>query len=263
MSYQTIQELNELVRVEKQRTTLARKGDFSSLRRTYRVAHVKTNGNTGDFWDHRFDVERDETHIHYVERDRNQTAYRWLLELLRPGSRVLNVGCGNGKFESFFDFSRFSGVSYEGIDIAKKSIRQLGKKYSQFHFWVSDITTEQLKHTFDVLCVFEVLEHISAAKVLSVLMKLYAATEKGGYIMVAVPLNEPLLEMFPLNPNEHVRLYSKEVICAELEIVGFRVVKTQEFIAFPTYYWLKKLLSKTLLPNRWKSNDLLVLAQKV
>ncbi len=262
MSFQTIEELRSLAKLERIRTKYALQRNISALRKTYLKSVTKKNGNSGKFWDHRFDAERDESQINFVELDRNQTAYRWLLRLIYPGARVLNVGCGNGKFESLFDLRRFGGVAYEGIDFARSSIEELQKRFQRLHFWVGDITTKKLTHKFDVICVFEVFEHISSENIFSLLKKLYAATEKGGYILVAVPTNEPLLEMFPSNPNEHVRLYTKELICAELEMTGFTIQKVEEFTAFASMYSIKKLLAKTLLKGRWKPNDLLILAQK-
>lgn len=257
----TLQELHDIIAIEKKRKALAKKHDLSAFRRTYRPV-VKKNGNTGRFWDHRFDAEGDETQVNYSERDRNITAYHWLLELLHPGTRVLNVGCGNGKFESFFNLEKFAGVAYEGIDFARHSIQALSATYPQFDFRVGDILTEKLLRLYDIVCIFEVLEHISPEHVLNVLRALHRATDKHGYLLVAVPVNEPLLEMFPSNPNEHVRLYSREVICAELEIAGFEIVRVEEFIAFSSQYTLKKLLSRTILKNHWKPNDLLIMAKK-
>jgi 2-polyprenyl-3-methyl-5-hydroxy-6-metoxy-1,4-benzoquinol methylase len=254
--------LKQLIKDEHERSTLALAGDLMALRKTYRAPAHKKNGNTGVFWDNRFSDEHHSQHVNYVERDRNNTAYRWLLPFVRPGTSILNVGCGNGKFEACFDLERFIGVRYEGIDFAKKTVDAIQHKFPDFHFWVGDVTKTKFDQHYDVICVFEVLEHISTHQVIHVLKKLQASLKPEGHLLVAVPTNEPLLEMFPSNPNEHVRLYTREIICAELALCGFSVERIEEFIAFPSQYPLKKFMAKHLLKHHWKANDLLILAKK-
>lgn len=259
----SLKKLTSLLNLEKKRTRLAKNKNYQELLKTYSDTSLKQNGNTAKFWDSKFTaVAAQGIESTGVEKDRNQTAYRWLKSLLKPGMNVLNVGCGDGKFETFFQEQDLQGVRYEGLDFASQSIAQLQKKFPQMHFQVGDILTTQLAKKYHLICAFEILEHISAFQVLAVLKKFYAALNKGGYLLVAVPTNEPLLEMFPANPNEHVRAYSQEVIWAELELNGFSVIKVEEFIAFASHYAFKKMLAKTILKNHWQPNDLLFLAQK-
>jgi ubiquinone/menaquinone biosynthesis C-methylase UbiE len=255
--------LQSLLNLEKSRTRLAKSKNYQQLLKTYSDTTLKRNGNTAKFWDNKFAaVSEQGIESTGVEKDRNQTAYNWLKALLRPEMKVLNVGCGDGKFETFLSPQDMAEIHYEGVDFAPQSISQLQKKFSYLDFWVGDILTAKLKSKYQIICAFEILEHISSFQVLAVLKKLYRALTIGGYLMVAVPTNEPLVEMFPANPNEHVRAYSREVICAELELSGFSILKVAEFSAFASHYFLKKILSRTILKNHWLPNDILVLAQK-
>jgi trans-aconitate methyltransferase len=175
---------------------------------------------------------------------------------------VLNVACGDGKFESLISAQVADQIEYEGMDFATKSVAQLKPRFPKLSFWSGDIITKRLAKQYDLICAFEILEHISDSQVLAVLKKFHQALTVGGYLMVAVPTNEPLLEMYPANPNQHVRAYTREIITAELELSGFTFVKVEQFSAFSSYYWLKKLLSKTFLRGYWQANDILVLVQK-
>ncbi len=76
-------------------------------------------------------------------------------------------------------------------------------------------------------------------------------------------MNEGLEEMVKsgFNPNAHVRVYTKELIKAELEMVGFRVVKHRLLYAFHKNYWIKSLLTKLFGLNK-KPNNIVLLAQK-
>lgn len=259
-----IQSLRSLIRLEEKRTLLSKQHKYIELRKTYTTIERGRNKNTQRFWDTTFSPKQQKglEGNSKVEMDRNKTAYRWLTHIMKPKDRILNVGCGDGKFESLFT-KEMDAVSYEGMDFATQTIKMVSVRFPKLHFRVGDIVKTVLdKHAYDGILAFEIFEHVFDADILSVQKKIYDALKKNGYLLVAVPLNEPLLDMFPSNPNEHVRLYSKELICAELEISGFTIIKTQEFIAFPKHYALKKFLSRTVLRNYWKANDILVLAKK-
>lgn len=262
MLNKTKKALAKLLEIEEQRDTFARRRDFAALMRTYKFSVSQRNGNTGKFWDDKFTAIGGEGSYPSVEKDRNGTAYRWFRNILQTNMHVLNIGCGNGRFEYEFDQDALPPCYYEGMDFAQKTIDELTMKFPKYYFWKGDIVKDGLKKKYDIFCIFEVLEHISDRDTFSVLKKLFNSLNQDGFMMVAVPLNEPLMEMYPSNPNEHVRHYTKELICAELELAGFTIIKTQEFVAFSSHYFLKKLLSKTILRNRWKPNDLLILVQK-
>lgn len=260
MNYINKKTVIELQKLELQRKKYSVNMDYSSLRMTYKKIK-RINKNSGRFWDSTFSQPKIETN--FIENDRNISACRWLNRVAgSPKSRVLNIGCGDGKFESIF-LVRNSCVQYEGIDFAPKSVRKLKRTFPRHNFYVKDITKTKLsKNKYDAVCAFEVLEHISDTKILDVYQNIFQSLKQGGYLLVAVPLNEPLVEMFPVNPNEHVRMYSKEVIFAELIISGFNIIRSKEFIAFKTFYRIKKILSSSLLRGRWNPNDILILAQK-
>jgi hypothetical protein len=57
-------------------------------------------------------------------------------------------------------------------------------------------------------------------------------------------------------------MYTEPLICAELELSGFKIIKTTTFYGFPAYYAIKKLLAKALLRRHCKPNNILILAQK-
>ncbi len=72
-------------------------------------------------------------------------------------------------------------------------------------------------------------------------------------------MNEGLEEMKD-NPNGHVRMYTQDLIKAELEIAGFNILAFKTLYAFNTHYMFKKIISK-ILRNKWIPNNIIVLAQ--
>jgi len=92
-----------------------------------------------------------------------------ILRLLRPlrsrlrGARVLNVGCGWGHFEPFFD-DVCSAVEVVGIDFVDDAIAQLRTSRPQYTYLKVDISEplpEALAgRSFDVVTAIDVLYHI-------------------------------------------------------------------------------------------------------
>ena len=72
-------------------------------------------------------------------------------------------------------------------------------------------------------------------------------------------MNEGLEEMKD-NPNGHTRMYTEDLIKAELKIAGFSVLDFKTLYAFNNYYQVKKTISK-IFRNRWQPNNIVLLAQ--
>jgi 2-polyprenyl-3-methyl-5-hydroxy-6-metoxy-1,4-benzoquinol methylase len=107
----------------------------------------------------------------------------WLEATQNKGIRILDIGCGTGQFaEMLLDngFSSYRGFDFSdvAIDIAKKRIPLWGD-----NFQVGDIfTTDALdKYKYDVVCLFEVLEHINND--IACLSKVRA----GATVLLSVP----------------------------------------------------------------------------
>jgi TolB-like protein len=72
-------------------------------------------------------------------------------------------------------------------------------------------------------------------------------------------MNEGLEEMKD-NPNGHLRMYTEDLITAELRLAGFKVLAVKTLFAFKNFYKVKKIIAR-ILKNRWKPNNIIVLAQ--
>lgn len=102
---------------------------------------------------------------------RKQQVRRYVLEIIKWGSRVLNRNLLNGRGKAALDVGCAYGyatnvlesLGYEayGIDISRYGVRQANKNYTG-HFLVCDAQTSFpfKKKTFDLLTCFDVLEHL-------------------------------------------------------------------------------------------------------
>lgn len=252
---------NEFFRLEYLRQRLASQKSYTKLEKTYKSKLSLSNDNTGDFWDAKFFSIHEIELRNPMELDRNTTASRWFSNMLISGYRTLNIGCGDGNFETLI-YKIPKSFSHTGADIALKTIKKLRARFSKFSFISFDLIKEKFDKKYDVICLFEVLEHIQTINTFRVLRKIFNALEKGGLFIISVPMNEGLDINYPFNPNEHQRMYTQDLILAELKIAGFEIIRSKVFFAFNNHYQFKTIIARHIFVNKWKPNNILVLCRK-
>lgn len=87
------------------------------------------------------------------------------LNYLKPGARILDIGCSSGGFDKLLSEK---GVEILGIDISKKAIlkaRKINKDYKRVRFLVRDISKWKSNERFDcILGLFNLLGFIPLTK---------------------------------------------------------------------------------------------------
>lgn len=78
------------------------------------------------------------------------------------GASVLNVGCGVGYFEPFFD--RMGAARIAGVDVAASSIERLRKRHPRYEYQVADVglplSAPLIGRSFDLVTAIDVLYHV-------------------------------------------------------------------------------------------------------
>lgn len=107
--------------------------------------------------------------------------FRKLLKKFTPNSveRVLEIGFGNG---SFLAYLRELNIDSIGVEIEKQLVSAAKNKGFEVY---EDIS--QLDYKFDLIVLFDVLEHIPANELLNFLEKLESLLAANGKIIVRVP----------------------------------------------------------------------------
>lgn len=243
-------------KVERLRDLLAKNGDLVELRKTYSrsFAYIK-NTNTEKFWDKYFINTQNLKDQDGITRDRVLNAYK-----LKPKNtiRILDIGAGYGFIEELL--SQNKKIEIYANDISKVAIKNLKTRFDGKFRTESIFTMKYPKNFFDTVFALEVLEHIPTHKIFMVLDKIKNILKAGGSFILSIPINEGL-EQMSNNPNAHLRVYTEELINAELKIAGFKVKKIIPLYAFGRFYGVKKVLAR-ILWWKWKPNDLVILAVK-
>lgn len=130
-----------------------------------------------------------------------------LRKFLRDGMRLLDVGAGakgvRGEIEDL------------GIHVNYKSM-DVDKTLRHDYYDLDDITER-----FDVITMFEVIEHISLEEGLETLKKLSSLVRDGGLIILSTPnIFNPARYM---RDSTHQTFYAYDELCGFLSIAGFEV----------------------------------------
>lgn len=248
--------------IEKNRDSLAKDKNYRGLRKTYGNNTIDIfNSNTGKKWDE------------LNEKSINKSTYPMACDRLNivtnyikgKNLKILDIGFGHGDLEKIIS-NNFSCKELVGVDISGNSVKKMNKLYPKWRFIQKNISEVNLpQKRFDYVLALEVLEHISARKILKVLENIYKSIKPGGYLIITVPLNENLCELMRANRNisSHVRMYTPDLIKAELAMTGFSLVKTRLLYAFHKHYKIKSFVMRYLCPCPKKPNIIIICARKV
>jgi SAM-dependent methyltransferase len=96
-----------------------------------------------------------------------------MLKTIRDGERVLDIGASNRNLEERLN-RHFPNLIYKSMDIDRK----------QFHDFYS---LEEIRECFDVVFLFEVIEHLTLEEGIPLLKKVYDLLNEGGRLILTTP----------------------------------------------------------------------------
>jgi ubiquinone/menaquinone biosynthesis C-methylase UbiE len=155
---------------------------------------------------------------------------RFLLEEVRPGERVLDLGSGAGDFTAAL---AQAGARPVGVEVAEAAVRRARTRHPELDFRLVPIDgpLPLQDNSFDVVWVSEVIEHIAdtarwLSEVRRVLVprgRLLLSTPSHGRLRVALGGIERFSE--PL--GDHLHLYTRRSLASTLEELGFDAIEVR------------------------------------
>lgn len=157
---------------------------------------------------------------------------------LKPGIRVLDVGCGNG-----FTCGEFlqRGCEVVGVDLSEQGIEWARHTYPQGRFELlgadRSILQNLRENPFDIVVSTEVVEHLYAPREWA--NGCFAALKPGGKFICTTPYHGYLKNFFislfgkwdkhanPLWDGGHIKLWSRRTLTQLLEEAGFSNIRIQ------------------------------------
>lgn len=186
---------------------------------------------------------------------------------LSPGTRVLDVGCGDGRHLGML--RRMAGVDAIGVDLAASDLESANERLRTLdavppsqggsvrdagHWLTLRADVARLPFpdgSFDCVIASEVLEHVHDDQ--AVLQELTRVLRPGGTLAVSVPRTVPEAICWALSreyrdtPGGHVRIYRRNQLRRRVRHAGLRVTGGHSAHALHSpYWWLKCLVG----PNR-------------
>jgi len=151
---------------------------------------------------------------------------------LKPWSRILDVGCGNGRFLSVLFHMGFSNLT--GID---KFISKDFALFNKVRVWKKGI--DDLTKKFDLITLHHVFEHMPHQK--NVLTSLYNKLNKKGTVIIRIPVKNKAWEIYrehwvQIDAPRHFYLHTINSFKLLAENTGFAVTKI-DFDSYAFQFW--------------------------
>jgi len=181
---------------------------------------------------------------------------RFLLEHVAAEERVLDVGCGEGRFAS--ELIRV-GASVVGIDVAEEPLRRARERDGELELRVVDADGPWPLDdaSFDVVWAGETIEHV--ADTLGWLSEIRRVLAPGGRLLLSTPDHGRLRVLWlalsrrafeaHFDPRaDHLRFYTQAGLTRLLGELGFRDVSVRAVAGPPG---ARQLLLAQAVRSRW------------
>jgi 2-polyprenyl-3-methyl-5-hydroxy-6-metoxy-1,4-benzoquinol methylase len=160
---------------------------------------------------------------------------RFLLDRVRAGERVLDVGCGEGRFAAELVGA---GARVVGIDVAEEPLRRARARHPELDLRLVDGEGpwDLADASFDVVWAGEVIEHV--ADTAAWLSEVRRVLRSGGSLLVSTPAvgrlalaraslsRRTFAERFDPR-GDHLRFYSRETLGQLLGELGFEQIRVR------------------------------------
>jgi SAM-dependent methyltransferase len=186
----------------------------------------------GNQW---FDIARLE---HFWIRRRFQVLQRLAGDFSAHARKIAEVGCGHGLLQRQIEDAY--GQEVVGFDLNEEGLRQNVSRLSPVYCYDIFDQRSELQQRFDVIFLFDVLEHITDEH--SFLNALLFHLAPGGRVVVNVPAGQWVYSVYDRAVG-HVRRYSIRTLRQAADSAGLRVVKWT--------YWGLPLIPSLVVRKLW------------
>lgn len=147
---------------------------------------------------------------------------------LKPGARLLDVGCGAG---GFLHRAKAAGFSVAGLDFNSARAGALkAAGFEVFHGGLPDFARTAAPASFDAVTIFQVVEHLDAPRVW--LESAKALLKPGGLLIVGTPNRDRTFDPFKDPsiadvdmPPHHLTRWNAAALSGLLSHAGFAVIE--------------------------------------
>jgi SAM-dependent methyltransferase len=164
-------------------------------------------------------VDAEDNHFWFAVRNRViASVLRRLVRNKQPGYHVLEIGCGAGNVLRVLE-STCVGGQVMGVELFEEGARRARTRVD-CPVVTGDIDAMSFEHRFDLIGMFDVLEHIEDD--VATLRHVTELLAPGGRVLVTVPADPRLWSSFDVASHHH-RRYTKESLVRSFRAAGFEL----------------------------------------
>ncbi len=149
---------------------------------------------------------------------------------ISPPAKILDIGCGNGRFLGYLIERSFTGY---GIELPGKAAERAAQ-IPGLHLKVGQLAEEDFgEDFFDGICMWHVFEHLTEPK--ETLRIIQRILKPGGYLIMSLPNIDSLQSKLfrgswlHLDPPKHLFFLESPVLISEMKTLGFNLIKINYF----------------------------------
>jgi 2-polyprenyl-3-methyl-5-hydroxy-6-metoxy-1,4-benzoquinol methylase len=167
------------------------------------LKYGRYNPNTRDYWNVRYKSGE----YTRIEDEKYRLLRREILRFLPANSKVLDLGCGTGRFMELLAFQK--SCQCTGLDISTVSIELVREKgFEGFQSKLPRLPTGIVNRRFDVCVLIETLEHLTLPE--RTLKRVAELINPNGYLIISVPEGCMKPEVY----DEHISAFDRESLAA-------------------------------------------------
>ena len=148
------------------------------------------------------------------------------LEQLKPNSRVLDLGCGNGMDLNWIEKAGHQGVGIEGSAQMIEIAHALNPKLEVLNKNLLFLSLKEAE--FDGVWVNQTFQHFPSELVQRMIATCFRGLKPGGVMGIVVQEGAGSFEDRDgdlLGPSRSVYLYTEKALCSMIEQTGFQIKK--------------------------------------
>ena len=179
----------------------------------------------------------------YFEKEREE--FFWAKNWINNSSSVLEIGAGEGNFARMISTSQYHGLEFtrKAIELANKSGTEIFDQSIENH-------SIQNHEKYDVVCAFQVLEHISSVH--SFINSGLKCLKPGGYLLLSVPSADSFLpscvNLYENMPPHHVTWWSDRSLISIGRVFGLIVedIYHEDLASYHRRWYLSTAIAASL-----------------
>ena len=152
-----------------------------------------------------------------------ESEFKKFLSKLKPGGRVVDIGCANGiHVPMFLKYS--SRIGYEGLDVSKRFVSIAKKRYPRVKFYIGDILSFKSTKKYQGFWAAAVFMHIPGELWPKLFTRLENLVEKGGLGFFCIPSYKT--ELSPRSDIRHFSFFTAAKTRKFLKSRGWKLLAT-------------------------------------